>query len=67
MRSRESNAGNFVSDAARDQIPGADIVLINGGTLRSDMVHVAGPFRLRDLLRLLPFPDELCMLKVSQI
>ena len=57
LRTNESNAANFVADAVRD-VTGADIVLINGGTLRSDMVHKAGPFRLRDLLRMLPFPDE---------
>ena len=64
LRTMESNAANFVCDAVRDQT-GADIVLINGGTLRSDMVHKAGPFRLRDLLRMLPFPDEVCIIQMT--
>lgn len=37
VRSKETNAGNFVCDIVRD-VTRADCVIINGGTLRSDSV-----------------------------
>ena len=39
VRSKETNAGNFVCDIVRD-VTRADCVIINGGTLRSDSVCV---------------------------
>jgi 2',3'-cyclic-nucleotide 2'-phosphodiesterase (5'-nucleotidase family) len=35
------------------------------GTLRSDMVHPAGGFRLRDLVALLPMPDTAVVVEAT--
>jgi 5'-nucleotidase len=43
----------------------ADVCIINSGTLRSDCIHRAGPFKMRDLKKILPFPDPVLMLRVS--
>jgi 5'-nucleotidase len=43
----------------------ADVCIINSGTLRSDCIHRAGPFKMRDLKKILPFPDPVIMLRVS--
>ncbi len=64
IRTRETNLGNFICDimvAATN----ADFALLNSGTLRSDAVHHAGPFFLRDLLTILPMIDPLVLLEIS--
>lgn len=64
IRTRETNLGNFVCDimvAATN----ADLALLNSGTFRSDKVHTAGPFFLRDLLSILPMIDPLVLLEVT--
>ena len=43
----------------------ADLALINSGTFRSDMIHSAGPFFLKDLLKILPMIDPLVLLEVT--
>lgn len=44
---------------------GADLVILNSGTLRSDQVHPAGDFTMRDLVNVIPMRDPLTVLKVS--
>ena len=64
IRTSETNLGNFVCDimvAATN----ADLAILNSGTLRSDCVHTAGPFFLKDLLKILPMIDPLVLLKIS--
>ena len=58
MRTRETNCGNWCSDVMRAGCR-ADIGLLNSGTLRADVVYPAGPFTVEDLLKLLPFSNEL--------
>lgn len=53
VRTGETNLGNFVSDVIKASTK-SDCVILNSGTLRSDMVHERGPFKLRDLFRILP-------------
>ena len=43
----------------------ADCSIINSGTLRSDCIFPAGPFTVRDLKKIIPFPDPIVVLKVS--
>ena len=38
--------GNFIADVTRN-VTQADIALINSGTLRSDMIHPAGEFKMK--------------------
>ena len=64
IRTQETNLGNFVCDimvAATN----ADFALLNSGTFRSDCTHGAGPFFLKDLLKILPMIDPLVLLEVS--
>lgn len=64
IRTMETNLGTFVCDimvAATN----ADFALLNSGTLRSDMVHPAGPFFLKDLLLILPMIDPIVLLELT--
>ncbi len=56
--------GNFVCDVAKQKF-GADACLINSGTFRSDQIHPAGDFKLRDLTALFPFSDGTVQLRLS--
>ncbi|XP_071447888.1 mannosylglucosyl-3-phosphoglycerate phosphatase isoform X1 [Hetaerina americana] len=64
IRSKETNLGNWVADVAL-AATGADLVLLNSGTLRSDRIHPVGDFTLRDLMDLLPMMDPLVVLSVT--
>lgn len=44
---------------------GADLVILNSGTFRSDQVHPAGDFTMRDLTNIIPMRDPLVALKVT--
>ncbi|ELR12218.1 5'-nucleotidase, C-terminal domain containing protein [Acanthamoeba castellanii str. Neff] len=55
VRTRESNLGSFVADIIRSET-GADVVLYNGGTLRSDSTYGPGELTLKHLVSILPFP-----------
>ena len=64
VRSMESNLCNFVTDimvAATE----ADFALINSGTFRSDTIHKAGTFTIKDLLLILPMIDPLVLVEVD--
>lgn len=64
IRTRETNIGNFVSDVMRNALK-TDVAILNSGTLRADSVIEKGPFKMRDLVSLLPMLDELCVLQLS--
>ncbi|MBI4763923.1 MAG: 5'-nucleotidase C-terminal domain-containing protein [Deltaproteobacteria bacterium] len=61
-RSQETNLGNWVADILRQET-GADVALINGGSLRADILR--GPIRIKDLFNILPFFNHPVVLKVS--
>ena len=42
-----------------------DVALLNAGTLRSDVVHPVGSFKLKDLMAILPMIDFITVLKIS--
>jgi 5'-nucleotidase len=63
-RSGESNFGNWVADLCRINCA-ADVVLFNGGTIRSDSILAPGPFTIGDLLRVLPFVDPVVVISVT--
>lgn len=44
---------------------GADLVILNSGTFRSDQVHPAGDFTMRDLVNIVPMHDPIIVLKVT--
>jgi len=64
VRTKETNLGNLVTDIMVAAL-NADCALLNSGTLRSDQLHKAGEFTLRDLLAILPMMDDLILLDVS--
>ncbi|MEW6387942.1 MAG: 5'-nucleotidase C-terminal domain-containing protein [Thermodesulfobacteriota bacterium] len=61
-RSRETNFGDLVTDIIR-QKTGAEVALINGGTLRRSLVK--GVIRQQDLYSALPFDNYLVVLKLT--
>ena len=64
IRSRESNVSNFVADVLREAT-GAQLALLNAGTLRADRVLGPGKLTMRDLVTLCPMADETVVIRVS--
>lgn len=64
IRTSETNLGDWVCDVVLSAT-GADVVILNSGTFRSDQVHPAGPFTMRDLVNIIPMHDPLIVLEVS--
>lgn len=64
VRSQETNAGNLMGDIMRLGLD-ADAAFLNGGTIRSDQIHAAGRLCMRDFVSMLPFTDELVVLKLT--
>jgi hypothetical protein len=64
VRKQETNLGNFVCDIMLSTI-NADCAFLNSGTFRSDMVHMSGEFKVRDLKKILPLFDELNLVSVT--
>jgi 5'-nucleotidase len=63
-RSEETNVADFIADAFR-RASGADVALINGGSIRADDVLPAGDLTVRDVLSILPFGNDLSVIEVS--
>ena len=53
-----------MADILRDA-SGADACVLNGGTLRSDVIHPPGALTFRDLVAILPMLDETCVLEMT--
>ena len=64
IRSSESNVSNFVADVLREGA-GADLCILNAGTIRADRTFAPGPLTMRDLFTMLPMADESCVLKMA--
>lgn len=64
IRTRETNVGNFVCDLNRIVL-GADVYLLNSGTLRADCVFPAGNIRMRDITALVPMADQSVLLECT--
>ena len=65
MRKMETNLGNFVCDIMVASTE-ADFALLNAGTFRSDTLHPAGPFTMKDLLLVLPFISPMVLIEVTE-
>ncbi|HXI27909.1 MAG TPA: bifunctional UDP-sugar hydrolase/5'-nucleotidase [Vicinamibacterales bacterium] len=63
LRSSERNIGNLVADAIRSEA-GAEIALVNGGSIRGDRVYPAGPITGRTIVSLQPFDNVICKVRV---
>lgn len=63
-RTRETNIGDFVADAFRNST-GADVAIMNGGSIRADEVIKSGDLTRRDVLSLLPFKNRVVKLEIT--
>lgn len=63
-RTKETNVGNFIADAFRKST-GADVGLMNGGSVRADGIIGPGRLTQRDLLSILPFKNRLIKIEVT--
>ncbi len=64
VRSGESNLGNFMADAMRRET-GADVAIINAGSIRSNRVYEVGELTRRDLVAIHPFGGTVCEVEAS--
>lgn len=64
IRTSETNLGDWVCDVVLSAT-GADVVMINSGTFRSDQIHPPGPFTMKDLVSIVPMRDPLVVLEVT--
>ncbi|XP_076354101.1 mannosylglucosyl-3-phosphoglycerate phosphatase-like isoform X2 [Tachypleus tridentatus] len=64
IRTKETNLGNFVCDIMLSSTH-SDLAILNSGTLRSDRIHPAGDFIMRDLVTVLPMLDPLLVLSAT--
>ena len=63
-RTKETNVGNFIADAYRN-VTGADIGLVNGGSIRADLLYNPGTLTKRDVLSILPFNNPIVKIEVT--
>jgi 5'-nucleotidase len=63
-RTRETNVGNFVTDAFR-KATAADVGFMNGGSVRADGIIGPGRLTQRDLLSILPFKNKLVKIEIT--
>lgn len=64
VRMRESAAGFLVADAHRDAVD-AEIAVVNGGSLRGDVILGPGPITRLDVMKLLPLESHVYKIELS--
>jgi 5'-nucleotidase len=64
VRTRETNMGDFITDVFR-QATGADVALVNGGSIRADTTISPGVMTKRDVLSMLPFNNRVVKIQIS--
>lgn len=63
-RNFETNIGNFIADVYRSAT-GAEVALMNGGSIRADLTYNAGVLTKRDVLSILPFNNAIVKIEIS--
>jgi 5'-nucleotidase len=63
-RTIETNVADFIADAFR-KATGADVTLINGGSVRADLTFNPGDLTKREVLSILPFANPVVKIEVS--
>lgn len=63
-QTKETNLADFVADAYREET-GADVVIFNGGSIRSNATYGPGQLTRRDILSILPFENPVVKLEVN--
>jgi 5'-nucleotidase len=64
VRAQETNMADFIADTFR-QAMGADVALVNGGSIRADTIIKPGVLTKRDVLSVLPFNNHVVKLQVT--
>jgi len=64
VRTRETNMGDFIADAFREAT-GADVALVNGGSLRADTEVAPGVLTKRNVLSIVPFNNRVMKIQVT--
>jgi 5'-nucleotidase len=64
IRRGESNLGNFLADVYRQAL-GADVALVNSGSIRSDTTYPAGEITKKTILSILPFENVLVKARLT--
>lgn len=64
VRTRETNMADFIADTFR-QGTGADIGLVNGGSIRADATFNPGVLTKRDLLSMLPYNNKVVKMQLT--
>jgi 5'-nucleotidase len=63
-RTQETNVGNFIADSFRTAT-GADVGLMNGGSIRADEIISPGTLTKREVLSILPFKNRVIKLELT--
>ena len=63
LRVSETNLGDLVADALRAGV-GAELAIMNAGSIRGDLVYPPGPLTRRTLLAIHPFGNVVCKIAV---
>jgi len=63
-RTQETNVGNFIADAFR-VATGADVGLMNGGSIRADELIHRGALTNRNVLSILPFKNKVVKIELD--
>lgn len=64
LRTRETNMADFIADRYRE-VTGADVALINGGSIRADNEIEPGDITRRDVLSMLPYNNHLVKMEIT--
>jgi len=64
VRTRETNMGDFIADVFR-QATGADVALVNGGSIRADTIIQPGVLTKRDVLSILPYNNKVVKVQLT--
>lgn len=63
LRASETNLGDLFADALRADV-GADVAIVNAGSIRGDRIYPPGPLTRRTLLAMHPFGNVVCKVAV---
>lgn len=63
-RNHETNIGNFIADVYRSAT-GADVAIMNGGSIRADLTYNPGVLTKRDVLSILPFNNAIVKIEIN--
>jgi 5'-nucleotidase len=64
IRTKETNISNFVA-SLMTRSTGADVAILNSGSLRADKIIPKGPITVRDMNDLLPMADPLQVIELT--